>query len=244
MQDGVLQVGTLRLEQGSIFRQYYGTLTTSFIENRGQMVFTSTSTVHGDMVNYGEVSATNATVTFQNYTEHGIYVSDPSTTIILANLTVADTGYLVGASGDAWLIGNDFYNASTKYQDWKTGQAILRFVTGDDKKHILQIPGLDKHQSISGYASNFAWGTLDLTGQILMLQDGIGNDGGALYVGKIIGLTFDGMTVDDIIGSNGLNIYYDLGLNPELGGLTYSLTGGGYLEPVATPLPGNRMVAS
>jgi hypothetical protein len=54
-------------------------------------------------------------------------------------------------------------------------------------------------------------------------------------VGSILGLNIDGDLVTDIIG-NGLDIYYNPTLNPGLGGLTYNLTGGGFLK-AATPLP-------
>ena len=79
---------------------------------------------------------------------------------------------------------------------------------------------------------------MDLTGQSLTLVD---NDPpmGALYVGHILGLTFDstGKWVNDITGVSGLNIYYDPTHNPGLDGLTYDLTGGGYLEAATIPLP-------
>jgi hypothetical protein len=66
---------------------------------------------------------------------------------------------------------------------------------------------------------------------------------GALYVGKILGLTFNEMRVSDITGNGFLNIYYDLDLNPDLRGRTYNLTGGGQLaalQPV--PLPGTLLL--
>jgi len=98
---------------------------------------------------------------------------------------------------------------------------------------FLSLPGADLGQTRAGYTDNFAWGSLDLTGQTLTLVDGNDTPGGALYVGRLLGVTLSGNTVTDILGSNGLNIYYDLFLNPELGGLTYDLAGGGWLAPVA-----------
>ena len=83
--------------------------------------------------------------------------------------------------------------------------------------------------------NNFAWGSLDLTGQTLTLLDGNNTPGGALYVGTILGVLLSGGQVTDIYG-NGLDIYYDPSLagNAYLGGLTYQLAGGGYLAPVTS----------
>ena len=64
------------------------------------------------------------------------------------------------------------------------------------------------------------------------LVDGNDTPGGALYVGRLLGVTLSGKTVTDIMGSKGLYIYYDFFLNPDLGGLTYDLAGGGWLAPV------------
>jgi hypothetical protein len=178
------------------------------------------------------VKVTSATVTFTNYTEHGSYTSDPATTIILVNLDVKESGYLVGGTGDTWQIGNDFYNTSTQNTNWNTRNATLVFFQGpgQDTSHTLQIPSI----------GNYAWGVLDLTKQDLTLIDD-STPGGALYVGDIEGLQFDPqnpLNITNIFSSNGLNIYYDPALNPELGGMTYFLAGGGVLAP-AVPLPGS-----
>ena len=81
-------------------------------------------------------------------------------------------------------------------------------------------------------------GSLNLTGQTLTLMDGNAIPDGALYVGSILGALLKGGQVTNIYG-NGLNIYYDSDLraNAYLGGGTYSLRGGGYLEPDPGPLP-------
>ncbi|MGQ9688320.1 MAG: VPLPA-CTERM sorting domain-containing protein [Desulfobaccales bacterium] len=196
------------------------------------------------MTNYGQVKVTSATLTFGSYTEYGSYTSDPALTIILVDLDVKETGYLVGGPGDTWQIGNDFYNASAQNNLWDTGQATLVFFQskGQDASHILQVPGVDYGPSLAGYSNNFAWGVLDLLmeGQTPVYQDLILKDpnggGGALYVGAIEGLLFSGEYVTNIYG-NGLNIYYDPALNPDLKGLTYVLTDGGLLAPAVVPLP-------
>jgi hypothetical protein len=221
--------------QGSgSFTQTGGTATIANLTNYDKVNIDNTSgnivsTYIGSMTNYGKVTVTSATVTFTNYTEHGSYTSDPATTIILVNLDVKESGYLVGGTGDTWQIGNDFLNTSTQSTKWNTRNANLVFFQGpgQDTSHTLQIPSID----------NYAWGGLDLTNQDLTLIDD-STPGGALYVGAIEGLLISGSTITNIHSIRGLNIYYDPRLNPELNGNTYFLDGGGVLAP-AVPLPGS-----
>lgn len=110
---------------------------------------------------------------------------------------------------------------------------VFTNVTAQSINHLLYLPGADQGRTRAGYTDNFAWGSLDLRGQTLTLVDGNDTPGGAPYVGRLLGVTLSGNTVNDIMGSNGLYIYYDLFLNPDLGGLTYDLAGGGWLAPVA-----------
>jgi len=113
---------------------------------------------------------------------------------------------------------------------------VFTNVTAASINHLLSLPGADLGQTRAGYADNFAWGSLDLTGQILSLVDGNDTPGGALYVSRLLGVTLSGKTVTDIIGRDGLYIYYDLFLNPDLDGRTYDLAGGGWLAPVGAEL--------
>ena len=83
-----------------------------------------------------------------------------------------------------------------------------------------------------GQASNFTWGTLNLTGQKLVLFDGnTTNPSTALYAEAVIGATFSGNTLTDITNAdaNPINIYYNVHLaaNAYLGGLSYTIPGGG-----------------
>jgi hypothetical protein len=244
---GKLYVGT-----SGIFTQTGGTFTAASADNKGQMTFDGTRGVPlsaslGDMTNQGAVKVTNTTVTFNNYTESGSYTSDPATTIILGNLLVEATGFLLGGSGDLWQIGNDFLNESIQNVAWNTNQATLQFfqTAGQDTLHNLQVPGLDKGQSYDGYSDNFAWGTLDLTGQELSVLD-YGDAGGGFYLRSLAGLLFDSsdpLHILNIDSPSGLNLYYDPIFSPELHGFTYSLDGGGFLLPVipgpVVPLPGS-----
>jgi hypothetical protein len=187
----------------------------------------------GNVVNNGTVKTTSTTVTWAgSFTNNGSYTSDPVTQYF-TNLTVTSSGYLVGGSGDKWSISGNFINKSTQDTLWNTALSDLVFTTGTSKQHQLYVPGANLGPS--GFNHNFAWGTLDLTGQSLTLVDDNSTPGGAFYVGQILGLTFNGNTVTDITG-NGLNIYYNPTLNPGLGGQSFALTGGGGLDP-AVPLP-------
>ena len=96
-------------------------------------------------------------------------------------------------------------------------------------------PGGDRQ----GFVNNFAWGSLDITGQTLHLVDGNDTPGGALYVGLLLGASLNGDRVTNI-DDNGLNLYYDplLAGNAYLGGRTFTLQDGGHLAAaVQTPLP-------
>jgi hypothetical protein len=93
----------------------------------------------------------------------------------------------------------------------------------------------------AGYADNFAWNTLDITGvEKLTLQDGNNtNSGGALYVGSALGLDIDWgtRTVNNVYGSNGITIYFlpSAPGNEDLTG-TFSLTNGGSLTAAPEPV--------
>ncbi|MFA5111884.1 MAG: VPLPA-CTERM sorting domain-containing protein, partial [Desulfobaccales bacterium] len=164
-------------------------------------------------------------------------------THVFDNLIVGTGGSFEGGAGDKFVINNDFINHSTQNLTWDTVMADLAF-TGDAAAHQLYITGADLGQTAAGYLDNFAWGSLDLTGQMLTLLDGNDSLGGALYLGSILGVTLSGGQVTDIYG-NGLDIYYNpfLAENAYLAGLTYDLTGGGHLAPVSVDLLGvNNLV--
>jgi hypothetical protein len=232
--------GHVSVGADSLFSQTGGTFTATDVENRGHMEFdgssgTGLSTNIDNLTNAGEVQVTQATLTLGNYSGSGSYHSDSATTMVLADLSVGPDGYLVGGAGDIWQIGGNFYNTSTMNTQWDTSQSILAFNGGD---HTLQIPGLDRGANFYGYTNNFAWGTLDVTGQELTLSSAFDSDA-ALYLGRILGLVFDDLTIANIYSSEGLNLYYNAALNPYLGGLAYNLTAGGRLIPAVVPLPGS-----
>ena len=200
--------------------------------------------VTGNVTNAGTVHVTNATVTWNGtFTNNGAYISDPSTQTF-SDLTVGSGGYLSAGTGDVFIISNNFTNQSSQNASWNTTQAILNFVTGPDAAHDLYIPGTDQGATAAGYINNFAWDTLNLTGQTVNLFDGSGSDGGALYVEAITGVNYTGLTVNNIFGSTEvLNIYYDPNdpLNTYLNADTYAFASGqGHLIP--TPVPASVLL--
>jgi hypothetical protein len=208
-----------------------------------------TQTVTGDVTAVGAIHTTNADVTWKGtvtLTDGGEYHSDPSTQTF-DNLIVESEGCIMAdlSYQDTYIIRNNFQNQSTQRASWNTTQAILNFITGPDAAHDLYIPGTDQGATSAGYINNFAWSTLDLTGQTVNLFDGTGTNGGALYVEAITGVDFAGLTVNNIVGSNTvvLNIYYDPNdpLNGYLNADTYAFAiGQGHLIP--TPVPASVLL--
>jgi hypothetical protein len=177
----------------------------------------------GQVTNYGTVKTTSATVTWAGgFINNGAYISDPSKQYF-TDLTVLANGYLQGGKGDKWSLSGNFIDQSTQDSLWNTALSDLAFTGGGT------------HQfSVSG--TKLAWGSLDLTGQILNLEDGDSSPGGAFYVGKIFGLTFNGNEITNLTGIPGLTMYYDPTLNPGLNG-NYTLAGGATLAAGTVPLP-------
>ncbi len=203
-------------------------------------------TFPGNTTNEGTIKTTGATVTWGGtFTNHGAYISDPSRQTF-NNLVVGESGYLVGYSQDLFTILGDLEIHSTQNQLWNTDRAILKFMTAYQSDelnpglHNFWIPGED-WGPVSG-AGNFRWGTLIVEGVTVNLLDGNPqNQGSALYVGKIQGLQIDqeNLTILNIYGAAGFNLYYQPSLNPELQGLTYRLSGqaGGWLLPIGLQGP-------
>ena len=231
--------GTMSLSGGS--SSVTGTITNQGILN---VAATATGTSFGTVNNSGTVHVTNADVTWGNFTNSGVFQSDPATQTFNNDLTVTSTGYLRAESGDIYQVKGNFISNSTlnsQLTQWNTTQATLAFITGTSSAHDLYITGADVGQNVAGYTDNFSWGALALGGQTLNLVDGNGTLGGALYVGIISGFN---TAVPNITG-NGLNIYYDasLGGNGYLGGQTFNLASGGVLEPFSSvPIPGSVLL--
>jgi hypothetical protein len=239
LQGGTLTVtngtGTAEIINNDTFNYSGGALNVDTFTNNAafNLSGTGTRTVNGDVTNTaaGTVSVTNTIVEYTGtFTNLGAYVSDPSDNYFV-DLVIGDTGYLVGGAGDNFFISNDFASSSTRNTLWDTGLAYLGFETGADALHDFYLTGWDVGTDMAGYTDNFAWGTLETSGNELYLYDGNATTGGALYLGEILGLALSGSTVTNITSIDGLNIYYNalLAGNIYLGGLDYSLTSGGML---------------
>jgi hypothetical protein len=176
----------------------------------------------GNVVNYGTLQVTGTTATFGG------------------DLLIGGSGSLIGDQGSSWLISNDLLDQSFQGMSWNTQTALLRFISGEDSIHRL---------CLGGTASSQTWGSLDITGQTLLLEKEYSAGGekfgrilasgtASLVFGEILGLEFldSDMVIKNLIGS-GFDIFYDPNLpgNQYLAGLTFTLEGGGRLAPI--PLP-------
>lgn len=169
------------------------------------------------VVNDGTMKITDSTMNFLGgLVGSGGYVSDPSENYF-SELILHDTGYLVGGSGDKFLIGGNFENYSTQTGLWDTESAYLGFV-GDHALH---------NYLLTDISSTFDWGTLFLdAGNSLFFG---GSSSADLFFTNIIlggGLDQLGMI------TAGRNIYFDAlfdGFGNSLALQNYSLAGGGQL---------------
>lgn len=226
------------------FRDGGSTVTGTVANNIGGVIQVIDDPVYfvDNVTNNGTFKVTNTQVYFLG-TFTGSYSSDPAQNYF-TDLVTRPQDSLLGGRGDKFFISNDFVNHSKQDLAWNTLQAELAFTNGGDNLHKMYVPGADKGAVRSGFLNNFAWGTLDVNGQILALLDGNMSPGGGFYVGEIFGAIVNGTSIANIFGNN-LNIYYDpfLAGNAYLDGLCYALQGGGYLAPVSasvvTPLPGS-----
>ena len=168
---------------------------------------------------------------------NGAYITDPADNMF-DNLTVGSTGYLIGSTGDRFIVSGDFIDSSTQNAlwdtgDWNSGGAQLAFLTGG--AHKMSFDGTDLGPTYQGYLDNFAWGALRL--RLNQTLQFIGAHGKGQYIG---GLVLDGGLAElSAIQSNGLNLYYNPSdpLNAYLHGQTYQLPGGGLLEAAGVPEP-------
>ena len=109
-----------------------------------------------------------------------------------------------------------FFNNSTTPGSWTVGGATLDFLSG-------------AHEFLPGNNMNFAWGKLDIGAGATVTLEGSG---------YILGLIFGpGATFANILSAGNYTLYYDPSMNPGLDDKTYSLIGGGFLEPNSDPVP-------
>jgi autotransporter-associated beta strand protein len=186
-------------------------------------------TLSGNVVNNGTVQVQNGSATFDGtFQNNGALVSDPAT-LTFNNLSVSNNGYIQASAGDVYKVSGDFTNFSSQGALWKTGSATLEFVGADGTSHVMDLDGVDMGKTTNA-KNDFSWGALDVdTGNKVDLAGIAG--GNALYLTDLLGADILGNTITNIMGFNGLVVYYNGADadNSYLGGLTYNLTGGGIL---------------
>jgi hypothetical protein len=273
LSDGTLVAHDVEINSGGTVNQTGGSLTFGALNNTGNVNLTggtaevgpTTNQAGGRLnisneasfvgyhVNYGTIKTTGATVTWGGtFTNNGTYISDPSKQTF-GNLVVGPEGCIMGYSQDLFVVTGNLEVHSTQNDKWQTDQATLQFITmaidtdtEQTNVHAFYIPGADLGPG--GGAHNFRWGTLMIEEVTVHLLDGNqNNQGSALYVGHIEGLEVNEntQTIMNIYGFEGLHLYYDPFLNPDLQGMTYSLMGlnnqdGGHLAP--TPVPASALL--
>jgi fibronectin-binding autotransporter adhesin len=235
----------------------YGTFRASQFTNDGTITFSGgQSTINGDITNSpsrtievryspalftgtitnnGIFKSASAQVTFSGtYIENGTFLSDPADNFF-TDVSIGKNGAWAAGAGDRFFVAGDFLNQSTNPSVWDTTSAELHLITGG-VGDTLQLPGADLGPTFDGYIDNYAWGTLSLAaGRSLTLIDGDNTPGGALYADYLD--LAGGLSQINLITSNGLTLYYDLGnpANSYLGGKTWQLAGGGAIAPVPEP---------
>ena len=226
---GFNNYGTLTFSGGTT--TFTGNLTN---ESGGSFNVQAQTKFYGNIYNWGYIKVTNSTLMlgsgYNIIEETGGSLNNDPATIIATTLNIGATSALQGGVGSSFLLSGDLISHSTENITWNTVGADLVFTGGGG--HQLYLTGADLGRTMAGYTNNFAWGTLDLTGQSLTLV-AANNTPDALYVGILLGALLSGGQVSNIYG-NGLDIYYnpDLAANAYLAGLTYQLDGGGSLMPV------------
>ena len=230
--------GILNFSGGQLVMGQYTYPLTMSLTNSGTVNLSGAGvrTVSHDVVNNGTFKTTNTIASYTGtFTNNGAYISDPAAQHF-NDLIIGQNGYLKGGLADFFFVRGDFKNQSTLNTVWNTSFAYLGFEDGANPLHGFYLAGQDYGAVPTGYKDNFSWGFLDLTGDTLQLYDGNNIAGGALYAGDLWGLQVKDSLIKNIIGMDGLNIYYlanQLG-NVYLHGLTYNLTGGGRLIPIGS----------
>ncbi len=135
------------------------------------------------------------------------------------------TGYLVGLTfQDLFILKGDFINQSTNSAQWNTVQAELRFATGIGNSHDFYIPGQGATP-----VNNFAWYSLNITGQTLHLIDSNATPNGDQWLQVLTGATYMAKAQNALLtnifnaDNDVLNLYYNknLAANAYFGGFDY-----------------------
>jgi hypothetical protein len=231
---GTLDAARL-INQSSIIFQGGNSVVKGKVSNFKYMEVAGKSVFAGEFLNRGLLKTTDTIVIFKDtYHELGGYISDPSSNYF-TNIVIGSTGYLVGGTGDRFIISGDFTSTSTMNKSWNTRDADIEFINGVDTDHEVRITGEDKGPLFSGYEDNYAWHGLTIApANSLTLMDGNSDTGGGLYIDVLFGAVISGRDILNIFADDGIHIYYsaDAPENSALDGETYTLQGSGQLIPM------------
>lgn len=215
------------------------------------LVSNSTATIAANLISTGSVKVVSSKLTFvSNVVVNGSYVSDPSTNIFLADLSLTAAGTLVGGSGDWFDFKQNFLIQSTNNTGFDLRQSAIRFSGGGG--HTNAITGLDLGSNAVGYADNFAYGELHL-GSIsdhIYFTNLTAAANNALYINWIdlLGDVNGTNLVANLHAPRSINVYYDVTDSRNAYLTNFNASGvyqlsdwgggaGGFLLPVAVPEP-------
>ena len=163
----VVNDGTINYSGGSfslnVFNEVFPVYATLLNNNIVNLSGSDTRTIEGKIINNGTFKTTQTTAVYTvTFTNNGAYISDPATQYF-NDLIVGQSGYLVGQHADKFFVSGDFISSSIMNMDWNTKHAYLEFIDGADNLHDFYLTGRDYGATMSAYANNFSWGTLDIT---------------------------------------------------------------------------------
>lgn len=208
----------------------YDNITAQYLLS-GNGILDATNMVHNVEINIGSANTTGIAM-----------LSKTGGTLLVDNMNINTSGYLVSGGAQIWQIYGNFMNNSTMNTAFDMTGATLEFKGG--RAHALNVAGSDFGTAMTlddptGSMDNFALDAISLASgsDTLTLTNLLGGSRG-LYINALL---LPGDDTDligtNIISSDGLNIYYrpDDPRSAYLNGLTYDLSGGGQLIAVPEP---------
>jgi hypothetical protein len=214
----------------------------------GMLVSNATATIAAAMTSSGIVHVANSTATYaSNFFNFGRYISDPSTNIFLADVTVGPSGTLEGGVGDLFDFKTSLFIQSTNGLQFNLARSIVAF-SGGNAFHTNAVAGSDYGAGQAPGDKPFSYYDLVLsntTDQIYFTSGAAPATGtNALYNWLVDLPNHDTQYVANLHSS--FNIYYVTSnaapQNAYLMDKTYTLQGGGFLLP-AVPEPSALMFA-
>jgi hypothetical protein len=197
-------------------------LSSSKADKWGVMIYQSMS---GDAEGKNGVFTMNAgALTYSGANGPLFYVTNTNAVIYLNNVEISSaSGILLNAAAGSW--GNSGSNGGTAVLN-ASAQQLSGDVTADSISSVDII--MESGSALTGAINTAKTAasanlTLDATSSWSVTADS--------YLTKLSGAVVSGDMVSNISG-NGHMVYYMTSANPDLGGKTYSLAGGGFLKPL------------